>query len=485
MLLTITYRAENADDLGYLLHKHPSRLQKFDLSYGRAFVFYPVVSKTECTAALLLDINPITLVKGREGVKGGGLFDYVNDRPYVCSSFMSTAISRVFGTALSGRCDQKPLLASSALDLTASVSALPLRVDPQMLDRVFVPLGYEVKYTNDSIDENFSYLSQACYVNLTLTGRCLIKDMLAHLYILIPIFDQKKHYYISHSEINKLLTKGGTWLERHPERDFIVRQYLVNQRRLTRVAMERLDNGESGATEEEDIDREAREWPKKNEVRGVLNTRRLEIVTRILLSSGVSSVIDLGCGDGPLLPLLMREKTILRVAGVDVSIMALERARRRLELQNLPQAYKAKLTLFQGSLTYRNENFCGYDAAVCVEVIEHIDKNRLKAFEDVLFAYCRPRLIIITTPNFEYNEKFGAKFKLESESNLEPKPKPGLGPGQLRHGDHRFEWTREQFQSWAKEVSERNGYEASFRDIGIIDEGRGPQTQMGIFSRCD
>ena len=152
MLLTITYHGNDAADLGYLLHKNPSRPQVFELSYGCAYVFYPEVSETRCTAALLLDIDPIDLAKGKEGSKGGGLFDYVNDRPYVSSSFMSTAISRVFGSAISGRCDKNPELASSEHDLTSVVSALPCRGDVEMIDRVFAPLVYEDHYSKEPLD---------------------------------------------------------------------------------------------------------------------------------------------------------------------------------------------------------------------------------------------------------------------------------------------------------------------------------------------
>jgi 3' terminal RNA ribose 2'-O-methyltransferase Hen1 len=467
MLLTITYRGENAADLGYLLHKNPSRPQMFELSYGRAYVFYPEVADTRCTAALLLDIDPIDLAKGKEGSKGGGLFDYVNDRPYVSSSFMSTAIARVFGSALAGRCDKKPELASSEHDLSAVVSALPCRGDAEMIDRVFAPLGYDVHYSKEPLDEKFPEWGEGCYVNLSLSRRCLLKDLLAHLYILIPVFDRRKHYWIGADEIDKLLEKGAGWIEKHPERDFIVRRYLAGRKRLTRMAMERLDDGEPGATEDADLEPAGEAAPEKAEVKKKLNERRMEAVIAALLSHGASTVIDLGCGEGNLLRLLLREKSFARVAGADASTLALERTSRRLDVKNMSPARAARLAIFQGSLTYRDERFSGYDAAVCMEVIEHIDKNRLAAFEDVLFARARPRHPVITTPNIEDNEKF---------ENMS---------GPLRHGDHRFEWTRAEFRAWGDAAALRNGYEAAYGDIGDADEGRGTQTQMGVFTRCE
>jgi 3' terminal RNA ribose 2'-O-methyltransferase Hen1 len=467
MLLTITYQGDNAADLGYLLHKNPRRPQMFELSCGHAYVFYPEVSDTRCTAALLLDIDPIDLARGKEGAKGGGLFDYVNDRPYVSSSFMSTAISRVFGSALSGRCEEKPALAVAEHDLTSVVSALPCRGDVEMIDRIFSPLGYEVHYTKEPLDEKFPEWGDGCYVNLSLSRRCLLKDLLAHLYILIPVFDRRKHYWIGAGEIDKLLEKGSGWIENHPERDFIVRRYLTGRKRLARMAIERLDDGESGATEDADLEPAEQEAREGAEVKKNLNTRRLEAVIEALLLNGASTVIDLGCGEGNLLRMLTREKSFARVAGADASTLALERAGRRLKVENMSQARAERLTLFHGSLTYRDERFSGYDAAVCVEVIEHIDQNRLAAFEDVLFAHARPRVIVITTPNIEYNEKF------EKMS------------GPLRHGDHRFEWTRSEFHAWGNGAARRNGYEAVFSDIGDIDGERGTQTQMGVFTRCE
>ncbi|MDR0651895.1 MAG: 3' terminal RNA ribose 2'-O-methyltransferase Hen1 [Synergistaceae bacterium] len=471
MLLTITYQEKNAADLGYLLHKNPNRPQKFELSYGHAYVFYPEASDDCCTAALLLDIDPIDLARGKEGTKSGGLFDYVNDRPYVSSSFMSTAIASVFGTALAGRCDKKPELASSEHNLKAAITALPCRGEVEMIDRIFSPLGYEVRYTKEPLDEKFPEWGEGCYVNLSLSNRCLLKDLLSHLYVLIPVFDRRKHYWIGADEIDKLLRKGAGWLENHPERDFIVKRYLAGRKRLARMAAELLDNGESGATEEADLESPERETPEETAVKKSLNTRRLEAVVAALLSKGASTVIDLGCGEGNLLRLLLREKSFARVAGADASAYALERAERRLkagqlEVKKTPEDRPSRLALFQGALTYRDERFSGYDAATCVEVIEHIDKNRLGAFEDVLFAHARPRIVVITTPNIEYNEKF------EKMS------------GPLRHKDHRFEWTREEFHAWGSAVANRNGYEVAFSLVGDADEKLGTQTQMGVFAKC-
>src|SRR5262244_3970352 len=146
MLLTITTTHQPATDLGFLLHKNPSKVHSFEMSFGKAHLFYPEATPERCTAALLLDVDPVGLVRNRRGPAGAGgtLDQYVNDRPYVASSFLSVAISRVFGSALGGRSKDRSELAQTAIPLTAKISALPCRGGEGFLRRLFEPLGYQV-----------------------------------------------------------------------------------------------------------------------------------------------------------------------------------------------------------------------------------------------------------------------------------------------------------------------------------------------------
>lgn len=460
MLLTITYKGENATDLGFLLHKNPQRPQVFELNHGRAYVFYPKAEANVCTAALLLDIDPLDLARGKVGSRERGLFDYVNDRPYVSSSFMSTAISKVYGTAMSGRCDKRQELADCPLDLTAVITMLPCRGDTGMLESVFAPLGYTVEFTTSVLDEKHPEWGSSRYVDLTLSGKVCLQSLLRHLYVLIPVFDRQKHYWVGKEEVEKLLRHGEGWLEEHPEKEFIARRYMGRRRGLARLALDRLDNGEGGAVEEADAgEEEALKKPS-------LNSRRLTAVVDALKEAGATSVIDMGCGEGNLLQLLMKERSFARVAGMDVSYSILERAHLRLKIDRMPELQKNRITLFQGSLIYKDDRYTGYDAAAVVEVIEHLDQNRLTAFEQVLFGATKPPVVVLTTPNIEYNENYD-----------------GLAEGRLRHGDHRFEWTRAEFQQWGDEVAAKYGYTVVYRDIGDIDEVRGAPTQMGVFTQ--
>ncbi|MCL2186405.1 MAG: 3' terminal RNA ribose 2'-O-methyltransferase Hen1 [Treponema sp.] len=468
MLLTITCTGENASAISFLLYKNPYRPQKFELGYGSAYVFYPELSDKKTAAALLLDINPVNLARGKEGSSNfvcapSGLFDYVNDRPYVSSSFMSVAISSVFRTAMSGRADEYQQLSDSLLNLEAVITMLPCRSDTAMLNRVFEPLGYEVKIDSFNSDDNFPDWGESKYVNLTIKGNVRLRDLLKHIYILIPVFDKQKHYWIGKDEVDKLLRNAGDWLTNHPEKTFITSRYLKRLNPLVNQAFEQLVACD---TQKEDNQEEDKTPQEIKEKRLTLNAQRLGSVVAALKNCNARSVIDIGCGEGNLLRFLVREKQFENIAGADVSFLALERAAEKLKLSET-EYLKEKVNLFQSSLTYKDARFKGYDAVCIIEVIEHLDLSRLNAFERVLFEFTKPRFIILTTPNREYN----VKYEYISE-------------GKFRHNDHRFEWTREEFRSWAEKVSLKYGYTVKFSEIGEKDEVLGASTQMGVFTLC-
>lgn len=468
MLFTITYEGKNTSELGYLLFKNPVRPQVFELNHGKAYVFYPEVSDTRTTAALLLEIDPIDLARGKIGSSGGGLFDYVNDRPYVSSSFMSTAISKVYGTAMSGRADAHQALSDSPLDLTAVITMLPCRGETEKLNAVFEPLGYEVTFDTALSDENYPDWGESKYVNLTLKGKVRLRDMLRHVYVLIPIFDRQKHYWVGTDEVEKLIHHGEDWLETHPEKAYITGRYLNRRKGLINLAFERL--AAASSIDEEELAEETgiQEPKEKADKKLNLNAQRLGSVVAALKNCGANSVIDLGCGEGRLLHLLMKEKQFTRIAGMDVSHHALGRASDRLKLEYANDYSKERVTLFQGSLTYKDARISGFDAACVIEVIEHLDPPRLTAFERVLFECAKPPIVILTTPNKEYNANYAF-----------------LHTDDLRHGDHRFEWTREEFRAWANKTADKFGYTVQFSQIGDADETHGAPTQMGVFTVCE
>jgi 3' terminal RNA ribose 2'-O-methyltransferase Hen1 len=145
MLLTITNASEPATDLGFLLHKNPANVRSVRLSFGSAHVFYPEATAERCSAALLLEVDPIALVRRQRGHGSFALAEYVNDRPYAASSFMSVAIAKLFGTALAGRSEERQELVDTPLDLTAHVPVLPCRGGEALLRELFEPVGYDVE----------------------------------------------------------------------------------------------------------------------------------------------------------------------------------------------------------------------------------------------------------------------------------------------------------------------------------------------------
>ena len=469
MLLTITTTHEPATDLGYLLHKHPGRVQTFDTSVGRAHVFYPEATPQRCTAALLLEIDPVGLVRGRRGrsSEGFALGQYVNDRPYATSSMFSVSMKDVFRTALSGRCNSRQELADSPLPLELRVPALPCRGGVEFARRVFEPLGWSVRGTAVPLDPSVPRWGNSRYLDLALTGTVRLADALNHLYVLLPVLDDAKHYWVSTDEVDKLLRAGGDWLAGHPERALITRRYLMHRRELTADALARL--AEVDDTDAEELDNSL-EPPRvlDHAHRPVpLNEQRRGAVLAAVRASGARRVGDLGCGDGVLVKDLLAEPSIEHVVGTDVSTRALQATARRVKLDRMPELQRHRLELFQSSLTYRDDRLAGLDAAVLMEVIEHVDPPRLAALERTVFGHACPGTVIVTTPNVEHNIRFET-----------------LPVGTLRHRDHRFEWSRAEFGEWASRVAREYGYRVRFLPVGLDDPEVGPPTQLAAFDRA-
>ena len=467
MLLRIATTHEPATDLGYLLHKHPDRLQAFDLSFGQAHVFYPEARSERCEFAMLLDVDAVGLTR-RHNRRGGGdrtLAQYVNDRPFVTSSFMSVAISRVLSSALRGRCKTHAELADTAIPLEASLSTLPSRGGAGLIERLFEPLGYEVQAGRIPLDSQFPEWGESRFYSVTLTGTKRLSDLLSHLYVLIPVLDDYKHYWVSEDEIDKLLNRGKGWLEEHPERELVARRYLRHRRSLTAQALSQLVSEEDPDLDLRDAESAEHEEALERPVR--LHERRLQAVVDKLKALGTARVLDLGCGEGRLVKMLLREKWVEQITGVDVSSRALEIAERRLKLDRLPPPIRERVALKHGSALYADDRFAGYDAIAAVEVVEHLDPPRLAAFEEVVFGRARPRHVVVTTPNVEYNALF---------ENMEP--------GTLRHSDHRFEWTREEFGNWCESLA-RFGYSHSVHSLGDEEPKAGSPSQMGVFTRVE
>src|SRR5258708_10539624 len=215
-------------------------MQSFDMSFGKAHVFYPEACERRCTACLLLDVDAVGLARSRGRDQRSLLAHYVNDRPYAASSFMSVALSQVFGSALQGRCKDRPELVEKPIPLAARIDVLPVRGGETVLQNVFGPLGYEIEATRHPLDEHFPEWGESPYFSVELRGTVRLAELLTHLYVLVPVFDNQKHYFVGEDELEKLLTKGEGWLAKHPEREEISRRYLAYRPRLVRQVLPRL-----------------------------------------------------------------------------------------------------------------------------------------------------------------------------------------------------------------------------------------------------
>ena len=449
MLLTLSTTHEPATDLGYLLHKNPARPQRTELSTGVAHVFYPEATDRRCTAALLLEVDPATLL-GRT-TEAFALGQYVNDRPYAASSLLAVALGKVFASARRGTSKERPDLVDVALPLEVHLPALSCRGGAEMAERFFGPLGWAVDAR--PVPLGVPGWGDSRYVDLRLAGTLRLADALNHLYVALPVLDDAKHYWVSTDEIDKLLRAGEGWLAGHPERDLITRRYLAHQRSLARAAIERL---------EPDADEPDEPVPAVAAL--PLARLRAEAVLAELRAAGATRVVDLGAGAGALLPALLAEPRFTEILAVDVSARALSGAAKRLHLDRMPERQRARVTLLQSALTYTDARLADYDAAVLMEVVEHVDPDRLPALEHAVFGAAAPGTVVVTTPNAEHNVRY-----------------PGLTG--FRHPDHRFEWTRAEFAAWTAAVADRYGYTVRTGPVGDDDPEVGPPTQLAVFTR--
>ncbi|WP_205877638.1 3' terminal RNA ribose 2'-O-methyltransferase Hen1 [Mycobacterium camsae] len=464
MLLTVTTTHQPATDLGYLLHKHPDRVQEFKQSFGTVTVFYPEATAERCTVALMLNIDPVRLARSRaRNTPDFSLAQYVNDRSYAASSLLGVAMADVFSTARSGRCNSRQELADSAIPLEIVIPVLPCRGGPDIAHRFFEPLGWTVEAEPIPLDDAFAEWGDSRYLRLKLTGTVKLADALNQVHVLLPVLDESKHYWQGPDEVDKLLRSGEGWLAGHPDANLITRRYLGRHGGLTRTALARL--AELGDELEEAIEPAEDEEVLQPEAQRVpLNTQRHDAVYQALLDLGARSVIDLGCGPGQFLDRLVKTPAFSRIAGSDVSTRSLQHAARRLRVERMSERQAARVELFQSALTYEDERFAGFDAAVLMEVVEHVDRPRLETLERVVFGAAKPTAVIVTTPNCEYNVLY-------------------QGLVGMRHPDHRFEWSRAEFAEWSDRVAATYGYGVVRRGVGDRDDTLGNPTQMAIFTR--
>jgi 3' terminal RNA ribose 2'-O-methyltransferase Hen1 len=357
-------------------------------------------------------------------------------------------------------------VAAAPIPLELHVPAVPCRGGADLLRRLFEPLGWQVAASSSPLDPAIPEWGDSRYLDVRLTGDVRLADALNHLYVLLPVLDDAKHYWVSIDEVDKLIRAGGGWLAAHPEKALITRRYLAHRRELTQSALARLADVDDAEVEQFDNALDGAVVLDAPERPVLLAEQRRGAVLAAVRASGARRVGDLGCGEGELVLDLLAERGIERVVATDVSARALQIAARRLRLEKMTEQQRDRLLIFQSALTYRDDRVAGLDAAVLMEVIEHVDPPRLDALERAVFGHAAPATVIVTTPNVEYNVHFDA-----------------LPAGTMRHRDHRFEWTRREFESWAERVAAAYGYTVRYLPVGADDLEVGPPTQMANFSK--
>ena len=472
MQLEITLKAAASDpfvpsDLGYLLHKNPARVFSRAVSSGVATVFYSENSAVNCTAVLYVDVDPIALVRGKHKQTTGLLDQYVNTRPFVANSILSVAINKCFSQTMAGKSKSRQTLADQKLPFEVTLGPVACQGDKDFVLSLFEPLGFTCTVTSlgdDAVTKLYS---------IQLSASVRLSDLLNQLYVLIPVLDNSKHWWVDQDEVDNLFKKGACWLAQHPMREKITRRALKNRRELADVLLDRLSelDGEQCSDWTQIANATGGVKPARIEVSASndapvrLHEQRLDRVTQLLQEHSVSRVLDLGCGEGKLVSRLQKKLQFTNIVGVDPSLRSLRRARELFYLEDGGQALNERLQFQLGSLTYADRRLRGFDAATLIEVIEHIDTNRLGSLERSLFGDARPRVIIVTTPNADYNAKF-----------------QNLSAGEFRHEDHRFEWSRNEFAAWCQKISKKYAYQVTIEALGPVDEQHGSPSQLASFT---
>lgn len=445
MQLTIRAVGENVQVISHLLAKNPNNLYERNQKGHAVRLFFSSFTEREVEATVFVAPDSLELVKNQ-----GNQYDithYINDREFAVSSIFISLIRTALGTALNGQPKEEYIKwVKHPFDLELSFGPVASGLSDHQIVDLFEPLGFDVSINRPQIEYNFNLKSKSSVRFITLKGRTPLQMALRQIFVLIPVLDNYKHYFIDEKEIEKLERYGEGWLDDHPQKSFILKKALRFKNVYELVEGQEKDTAA----------------PEMRKIR--LNDMRYEkIVDTVNGFENKESIVDLGSGEGKLstrLGFIPGVKEILAVEpSEEASIRAMERF-----AQAEGKDYFIKPTQLWGSLFYYDERLKGKDVIILCEVIEHIDEERLpKVFQTILQDY-RPKNLVVTTPNKEYN----ALYEMDTE---------------FRHGDHRFEWSREEFEAWCKARNEEGEYELIFDGIGELDEQFGFPTQMCIFKR--
>lgn len=445
MQLTIRATGDNVKAISYLVSKNPENLYERNQKGHLVRMFYSKFADKELEMTVFVTPDPLELMQNKSN--SFDITHYINDREFAVSSIFCSFIRSALGTALNGQPKEEyAQWVGHEFPFVLELGPVASTLSDQQLKDLFEPMGYQVDIERPEIHYSFQLKESSTVRTLTLTGYQTLQNSLRHLFVLIPVIDNYKHYFIDEKEIEKLERYGDGWLEEHPMREMIYRQALRFKEIYSLV--------ESPNTEEK---------PEEPVRKVRLNEMRYEKIVETAKLLKPNSIVDFGSGEGKLAVQLGFINGVQEVLAVEPSQAATLKAVKRFEKVKDRSSFIEPTTLW-GSLFYYDERLKGKDLIILCEVIEHIDAQRLpKAFDTILNLYA-PESLIITTPNQEYNEIYDME-------------------DHFRHDDHRFEWTRQEFQEWCKARNHLDLYELEFSGIGEENLNQGFPTQMCVFKR--
>lgn len=445
MQLTIQASGDNVKAISYLLSKNPSNLYERNHKGHLVRLFYSKFTETELEVTIFVTPDPIELIKNNSN--SYDITHYINDREFAVSSIFCSFIRSALGTALNGQPKEEHIKwVDHPFPFTFEFGPVVSTLTDEKLMNLFEPIGYEVTINRPEIEYSIPIKTKSSARYISIKGMKTLQEGLRHLFVLIPVIDNYKHYFIDEKEIEKLERYGEGWLEQHPLRDLIYRQALRFKEIYSLV--------ENSSKDEKKIE------PVKK-VR--LNELRYEKIVNTVSEMKPRSVVDFGSGEGKLSVQLGFVEGITEILAVEPSESASLKALERFNKVKNKEKF-VNPELLWGSLFYYDERLKDKDVIILCEVIEHIDESRLPKAMDTLLHDYQPGALIITTPNRDYNELY------DMEEHL-------------RHNDHRFEWTRAEFRQWCTERNHGNDYELLFDGIGEEHASQGFPTQMCVFKR--
>jgi 3' terminal RNA ribose 2'-O-methyltransferase Hen1 len=444
MQLSLTVRGSGAEAVSYLIAKNPNNLYERNEKGFKVRLVYPTFTKEEVQFVIYVKPDPIDLV--RNTADSYDITHYINDREFAVSSLFITTIRKALGTALNGKPDEAYAeWVDHPFEIELSFGPVSTDLRDHELAELFEPIGYQV-----DIQRGVSVLREKSSARfVTISGSQTVQNALKHVSILIPVIDNYKHYFLDEREVEKLDRYGEGWLESHPLKQLIVKRAL----RFNALISQSKYFGKKQHTSNQNENRRIR-----------LNDIRYEAILKVIQSlEHKETIVDLGAGEGKLSVQLGFLGGVKEILSIEPSNKSRIKAIERFEQVNTKEAYVEPKSL-AGSLFYFDSRLQNKDIIILCEVIEHIDEERLpKIFETILNDY-RPKTFIVTTPNKEYNILY------EMSENL-------------RHDDHRFEWTRAEFFQMMREWSAKSPYQISIQGIGEEHSEYGHPTQMAIFRR--